>query len=199
MELHSKNIVARQRRSELDTVRRGRRHIACRCGADIVAVHEIEMTVLRYVPPQRMRPRLMDLIPAHMRHLETGPSGETRHLAGDDSQPCRAAVLFAAVEQRLHAETDAKERPGTNDFTQGIDQLEAAQFCHAIAQRAEAGQQDAIGAQHRLAIAGNDDPSSVGDMLESLAYGTDVPHSVIDDCDGGHDTIRVRAHPSWTA
>src|SRR5689334_9031977 len=81
MELRRENIIAGDRRGKV--VR-----IAGRCGGErgharlaVEAVHEIEAAAVGDPPPQRVRPRLPDLVPAHVRNLEAGFPRKCAHHA----------------------------------------------------------------------------------------------------------------------
>src|SRR6478609_9335673 len=119
VELRRENVTCRQRRGKAaavicftDTVARVGR-------ARIEAVNEIEVAGVGNAAPERVRARLDDLVPAHLRHLEAAavflePTVEAKadHLAGDQPQARRPAgglAFLAALEQHLHADTDAEQ------------------------------------------------------------------------------------------
>src|SRR5476649_413135 len=70
VELGGENIVARDGTAERRAVHGLPDGMGRLLRLRIVTMHEIEITVVRYTVPQRMRRRLPDLVPAHLRHLE---------------------------------------------------------------------------------------------------------------------------------
>src|SRR5690606_13765827 len=90
-------------------------HLGRVAGLDVVAVHEVEAATVGNIVPERVIDHLLDLVPAHVRHLEmlavlVQVLAEETHLAGEQADAVDAAVLLAMLEQRLHADADAEER-----------------------------------------------------------------------------------------
>src|SRR5664279_3180319 len=119
MELRRENIIARKRRGKAATVV-GFANTVARVGrARLETVHEVEVAGVGNTPPDRVRPGLDHLVPAHLRHLETAAVGldlaleaKAHHFAADQAEAGRAFghALFAALEQHLHADAHAHQR-----------------------------------------------------------------------------------------
>src|SRR3569623_836812 len=73
--LHSEHIVAREHGGEIVAVVSGARDVRGIGGRGVITVHEIETAVLHNAFPQRMGPGVMNLVPTHVRHLETLAAG----------------------------------------------------------------------------------------------------------------------------
>ena len=56
-------------------------------------------------------PHDAELVPAHVRHLALRVAREADDAAAEDAEPAHAGRLLALVEEELHAEADAEERP----------------------------------------------------------------------------------------
>jgi hypothetical protein len=93
----------------------------------------------------------LDLIPAHMRHLQRPASiipcaaigRKQDHLAWQDPKAVGVA-LFAAIKQHLFAHTDAEKGLGSAGGKYCIPQARTAQTCHAIMHRALSRKNDPI-------------------------------------------------------
>src|SRR5204863_9529873 len=93
MELGRENIIARKRRGKASAVVGFAGAVAGIGRTHAIAVHEIEPSAVRNAVPERVRLRLGDLVPAHLRHLEAAAvflqlavEPEADHLAGDQAE-----------------------------------------------------------------------------------------------------------------
>src|SRR5436190_15425203 len=120
MELRRENVTCGQRRGKAAAVIGFTCTVALIGRTRVVAVNEVEVTGVGDAAPERVRTRLDDLVPAHLRHLEAAAVGlkaavesEANDFAGDQSQARRSTLAFLAmVEQHLHADADAEQRLG---------------------------------------------------------------------------------------
>src|SRR4051812_22848362 len=109
VELDGKNIIPGHRAGKGPPIHGGgggKGRIARR---GIIAVHEVEPARVRDAGPQRMRPRLRHLVPAHVRNLESGQP-EAGDLAAEQPE-ARGVALLAMLEQHLQANADAEKGP----------------------------------------------------------------------------------------
>src|SRR3954471_21751287 len=79
VELDGKNIIPRDRAGKGPPIHRGAGSKSRIARRGIVAMYEVKPARVRDARPQRMRPRLRHLVPAHVRNLEPGEP-ETGHL-----------------------------------------------------------------------------------------------------------------------
>src|SRR5690606_15510793 len=177
-------------RSEVLAVMAATYHMPRIAGLDVVAVDEVEAPHVRNAVPERMVFRVPDLVPAHVRHLEALAIflqilAEEAYLAREQADAVNAVVLFAALQQRLHADADAKERAVDADFAHQFVEAQAANLGHAVADRAHARKYHAIGFTDDLCIAGHQHLAGPN-MLQRLGNRMQVAHAVIDNGNGLH-------------
>ena len=127
MKLGRENILTRHRTGERRAVHRfANRQIRIK-RIDVVAVHEIVVCIIGDIRPERMWTRLLDRIPAHMRHFERRTVFIARilhtkphHLTGEPAQAVRIAFL-RMTEQHLLTHADAEQRFVFRTFGQGFE------------------------------------------------------------------------------
>src|SRR5690606_16443245 len=190
MELHGETRAIGQRRGEILAVVAAPDHVTRIAGLDVIAVHEVEAAIVRNAVPERMVHRLLDLVPAHVRHLEAlavllQVLAEEAYLTGEQADAIDPVVLLAALEQRLHADADAEERAVDADLAHQLVETQAADLGHAVADRADAGKHHAVGFTDDLRIAGHQHLAGT-DVLQRLGHRVQIAHAVIDDGDGLH-------------
>jgi hypothetical protein len=99
-------------------------------------------------------------------------------------------AFMALVQQHLHADADAEKRlaPGTHMFLQRFQHAgDGGKAAHAVAERADAGQDD-VGGFRQFSGVGSDDDRAVRHLLEGLGGGAQIAGAVVDDggiCHGG--------------
>src|SRR5215468_5779331 len=107
-------------------------------GLGIVRVHEVEIGPARDPVEEREVPAVLDLVPAHVGHLE--PGREAAHHTGNHVEPLALAELLALGEQQLVAEADPQKRPALVQApAQRIEQPERLQVGHGVVEGAVAG------------------------------------------------------------
>src|SRR5436190_23999134 len=101
--------------------------------------------------------RLDDLVPAHMRNLETlhARCGKARHVSCKDAEPGNVA-LFAALEEHLHPYADAEKWLGAHRFKHSVACAACSEFVHAARHGALSRHDDTIGCADHVRISRND-------------------------------------------
>ena len=132
-------------------------------------------------------------VPAHVRDLQRGVGRlDQRHVAGDPAEPRARDVFEAALGHQLHADADAEERPAAaaHGLLQRLDHAgHGVEPGAAVGEGADARQHDAVGREHRVGIAGDDDrhrrrPASRAARSKRLVGRVQVARAVVDDGDG---------------
>ncbi len=179
MELHADHVVAPGDGREIAAVVGGRDHHVVRSVAEI-GVHEIDVAPVLEAVEQRVRPPSLQPIPSHVRHRQVAV--ETAHATGEQAQALMAAVLFALLEQHLHADADAQERraPGRG-LAQHGHEVALPDLVHGRAEGAVAGQDQRLRLAQLLGISGEQGgrarvPKALGDAAQ-------VAEAVVDDRD----------------
>jgi hypothetical protein len=155
-------------------------------------VHVVEGATLRQITDQRRGRALeADLVPPDVGQLARS-SLELAHLAFEDSQPGRSAVLGRGLERKLHPEANAEHgHPGCDTLAQQLIETELAQVLHRAGKGAHAGHYQARrGAKPRRLAA---HAGVRTDVLERLLDRAAVAHAVVDDGDA-HGVLHERAH-----
>src|SRR5262249_55432520 len=169
-------------RRERRTVRRRGRDERRIFRHDIKGVDEIDEVAVRNGVEKRGRFLRLELVPAHVRHLRAVPRTEADHAAGKDIEALLRTELLALAEQQLESQADAeKRRLARDDVAHRRDEVVALEIFHARAERADAGQHDAVRAHDRADIAG--DLRGVPETLERLLHAVEIAHAVVDDRD----------------
>ena len=116
---------------------------------------------------------------------------ERPHLAGDQPEPLRAVVLGRGLEQELHAEAAAEQRnAAARQLVEQLVEATGAQQLHSRGERADTGQDQAVGAPQRVVIGAQD--GARADALDGLLHRAAVPDPVVDDPDGDrHQSVSV--------
>ena len=194
VELHGEDVVARDRAGERQPVGARARGEAARAGLDEVAVHEVEAAALRYAVPQGVRLRLLDLVPAHVRHLEPAAvrvrhpvGGKPPHPPGSSPRP-GVSPSSLRLEQHLQADADARGTacPRAASTT-------AARRPRASISRMQSGiapwpgKTTRAAPRDRVRIARYRHLEVRRHVLDRLRHRAQVAHAVIDDGDVGHD------------
>src|SRR5690606_27630082 len=104
---------------------------------------------------------------------------------GEQAQSLHTAVLFATLEQHLHADADAQQGFFLGHLVHNLVPAQRAQLADAIANRPHAGQDYAVGIENLLRLTGDDDLARTG-VLQRLGNRVQVAHAVIDDGDRAH-------------
>src|SRR3990170_7937816 len=95
-----------------------------------------------------------DLVPAHVRHLEAWGVLEPYYPALYDAKALVHPELVRLFEQELQAQTDAEEGLAALDgFENGRDEPVLFEVPHAVAERADAGQDDVARVRYYLGVA----------------------------------------------
>nr|GEU28313.1 hypothetical protein [Tanacetum cinerariifolium] len=135
-----------------------------------IAVDEIKIAVVRNAVPHGVRRILMDLVPAHLRHLEARAillqlaiELEAHHAARQQAQAGGVALL-AAIEQHLLADAHAHQRLVAGCCQQRFLHAGLAQAAHAVGHGALAWQHDAVRALDIGHVARD---QHIGEVLQS--------------------------------
>ena len=151
MELRANDIVAPNHRGQLSAVLNRRHHRIIGPAAERKAMDKIGVRAGRYAGKNRM-PAGNDrkFVPSHMGYLEALVDRfKGRNLAPDPAKPFMLAMFHAALCQKLHTDADPEKgsRVPQHCFGQGIAHAgQAIQSREAIAKRANAGQNNSVGA-----------------------------------------------------
>src|SRR5262249_60396376 len=107
------------------------------------------------------------------------------HAAGENAETGDRPELLARLEQELHAEADAEERPPACDgMPDRLDQAEGGEVRHAGAEGADPRQYDRRSIGDAIGIAG--DLGGVAEAFERLLHAPQVAHVVVDDRERPH-------------
>src|SRR3954468_214853 len=191
-ELDGKNIIPGHRAGKGPPIHRGgggKGRIARRW---IVAMHEVEPARVRDAGPQRMRPRLRHLVPAHVRHLEPGQP-EAGDLAAEQPEAGGVALL-AMLEQHLQPNTDAEKGPRARRLDHRFARAACGELSHAVGHGSLARHHDPVGRKNVFGRSGDADLRLRRDPLDRLRDRTQVAHPVVDDRDP-----QATASPWWRA
>ena len=184
VELHREARALGQRCGEIDAVMPATDYLARIARRNVVAVYKVETRQVGDAVPQRVIDFLLHFVPAHVRHLEmlavfVQVLAEELHGAREQADAINTAVLFAAVEQGLHADTNTEKRTILTDFTHLRVKTQATDFGHAIADRTHTREHYAVGFANHAGIAGNQHPTGAN-VLQRLGHRVQVTHAVID-------------------
>src|SRR5690606_4122260 len=153
------DVAARGRSSKPHTIIATAGHRILRHLHHVVGVHKIEAAEVRKALPERMR-RLPYLVPAHVRHFHALAElihliGEPAHHAGKQPQAVNTVVFLTVAHQRLHANTDAQQRPALGGHAEDrLVQLTLFQHRDTVTNGANTGKDHAIsGTNHRRVTA----------------------------------------------
>ncbi len=87
------------------------------------------------------------------------------------------------LEEELHAEADAQERPFLgDDFADGVDQPKLVEPVHRGTGRADAGENDGVGLAHVSGVRRDGHVRAGG--LQRASDGAQIAGSIVDDRDG---------------
>jgi hypothetical protein len=124
------------------------------------------------------------------------------HAARQQAQALVLAHLLAGLEHHLQADADAQERPAALRMpAHDVVEPARAQFGHAVAESADAGQHQAVG----LACLGRrlvDDADRGAAVFQRPQHVQQVADAVVDDGDGpahGAAPCGCRARQRWRA
>ena len=154
-------------------------------------MHKVEAGILLNAVPERVVDGLLDLIPAHVRDLQAGAVGfmqliaKEAHLAREQTEAVNTAILFAVLQQHLHADADAEQGLFPGGLTDHAVEFELAQFADAVANGTNARQQHAVGGEDDLRITGHVDLAGAC-MFKRLGNRVQVAHAVINNCNSIH-------------
>src|SRR6185295_19428419 len=180
VELGGVERPARDRRREREPVRAGRHPERGVGGLRIVGVHEVEVRAARDAVEDLQISPVLDLVPAHVRHLEAG--GEAAHRARDDVEPLALAELLALREEELVAEADPEERPlALEAGAQRRDQSQRLEAAHRDRKSVVARQHHRLRVVDHLRVLGDDRRHA--DPREGLLHAAEIAAPVINDCD----------------
>src|SRR5262249_13843936 len=130
------------------------------------------------------------LVPAHVRHLAVGIAREAHHPSAEDAEPGHAGRLLALVEEDLHPDTDAEERPPrSRRLAHGLDQPRGREVLHAGAEGALPRQHARRCGGDALGVAG--DLGRLAEALEGLLRAAQVADAVVDDGERPRHPSRV--------
>src|SRR5947207_194248 len=202
MELRRKNIIPGDGRGKgMWIAGAAGREVGIR-GLAVVAVDEVEAAAVGNAPPEGVLARLPNLVPAHVRNLETGGArlrriGEGDHVSSQKSEPRRLS-LRAFLEEHLLADAQAEERFSARRLLDGFAEPAFPEAAHAIGHRALPRENHAVGAPYGRGVAGNFNLRLRRHMGERLLDGAKVAHSVIDDGDALRHEAAVGKSPRAT-
>ncbi len=111
------------------------------------------------------------------------------HLAAQQPEPLRAAVLLGALEQQLHPHARPEQRcPRRGALAQQLVEAELADRRHRRRERPHAGEQQAVGGPQLRVVAA--DERLRADALQRLFHRAAIAHPVVHD---RHDPRPARA------
>src|SRR5688572_23136155 len=173
-------VAARHAGGELDTVLRRRGHHVRIGRLRKVRVHEVHPIAVADVRERGRAPADGQPIPSHVGHLQAETGGKAHHAAAEYPEPPDAGRLLAFLEEDLHADADAEERPaGSGGLAYGADQPGAREILHARPERALPRQDDAGRARDASGVAGHE--CRLPEMLEGFLRAVEVSDAVVDD------------------
>ena len=130
-----------------------------------------------------------NIVPAHMRNMDRLGRDQRADGAAEPPKAAMRAELVAARRHQLHADADAEERRALAEDARfhRLDHAgDAAQPRRAGAERADPGQNDAIGLEYRIGIGGDGDvarPRGFQRIMDRV----EIARAVIDQRDA-HDS-----------
>src|SRR5512143_935055 len=159
----------------------GRRDDALRIGGGCVGVDEVEMRAVRHVGDPGMRAREVDLVPARVGHADV--AADPPHDAAHEAETVHALVLFAAVEEELHADTETEERRAAlaYDAHRRVE-TETCELPGTVAEVADAREHDGARREDLRRVARDADLAGAGPTERALDV-REVAHAVVDDAD----------------
>src|SRR5690606_631765 len=185
MELHGKNIGACRGSGKTQAVLAATGDLVFRQVHHAVTVHKIETREILDTFPHGMR-FLLHLVPAHVRHFQALAEfavtlTEMHHATGKQAKAFDAVVFLAAFHQRLHADTDTKQRLTTGShFKNGLVETAGAQFLHAVTDRADTGKYDPVGGNRHRRIGGHDNTLAISHFFQCFRGRVQIAHAVIE-------------------
>src|SRR5262249_2129393 len=151
-------------------------------------VHVVEGAAGPEAIDERRIGRPLDEVPADVRQLRG--AGELADLAAQDAEAFGAAELGRCLEQELHAQADAEQRPPfPHPTTERLHQPALAQVDHRLGERADAGQDEAVDAVERRGVVAHHDLGA--DVLERLLHRAAVAHAVVDQANAHAHAVNV--------
>jgi hypothetical protein len=199
MELRGENIIARDGRGKGVGVAGGGGRERRLRGLAVVAVHEVEARAVGDAPPERVRARLPDLVPAHVRNLQARGAPLGREAESDDAarqQPeARRVALFARLEEHLQPDAKPEEGFRCGGLPDRFPQPVLVERAHAVGHCALAGEHHAVGAANGGGIGGDLDLGLGRDVQQRLLHRAQVAHSVVDDGDALRHRREARSGP----
>src|SRR6266513_4878796 len=102
---------------------------------DVIRVYEVDRGCLGKVAEDGRRLTELQLIPAHVRHLQSWDVAEANHVAREEVETAMLAILVAGGEEHLQAETNTEKRLArTHMFDQGRRQSAVAELSDGVAE-----------------------------------------------------------------
>src|SRR5918999_5217622 len=145
-------------------------------------------------PSPGLRMRFEEHAPADVRHLQRparGQAAEVDRTTGDEAQSAGSTELVALLEEQLHAEADAEQRPTRCGVPpQRLDEAATFELAHPVGERAHAGEHEPLRTLDGLGALGEDDLGAR--TLERPADAEEVAEAVVDDGD------QASPHPAGT-
>src|SRR6185437_7654204 len=177
-------IVALQHRGHSLAVLRLGEHVGVVFRLDAVGMDEVKVGTIGNAVEHRVLAQAVDVVPAHMRNLETWPTNQSAHAAGDHIKTGMRAAFFGDGHQRLQAHADAEKRPTGGDIVADwLDQTALTQIAHRIGGRAHTGHDQRVGGvdvlgsmRHERLCAG---------LLDRASYARQIARTVVHD-DNAH-------------
>jgi 4-amino-4-deoxy-L-arabinose transferase-like glycosyltransferase len=152
----------------------------------VIGVNEVDRAAIGKAGQRRSGALNAQLVPAHVRHLETRQLGEAYHVAGEEVEAAILAVLEAPCEQQLQSEADAEERLVLAKVGENrLHEPGLVQSGDGVAESTDAGQDKLIRLGDMIGIASDD--GCVADRLKRLLHAAEIGHAVVDDDDRFHD------------
>src|SRR5262249_10913635 len=128
---------------------------------------------------------LVQLVPAHVRHLQAGHVAEAHHVTGEQIETAVLAVLVAGREQHLHSQANAKELLALADMLPDRRRQPAlVDAGNSVPERPDARQDELVALRDTIRVGA--DLRRKADLLEGLLYAAQVGHPIIDNQDPLH-------------
>jgi hypothetical protein len=85
-------------------------------------VNEVNRRLGTHILEQGDRPATAQIVPTHVRNLQSGPGGKSDHLSGQKTQASVLAILAASIEEELKPQANSQAGPSRAD---GLDERSA--------------------------------------------------------------------------
>ncbi len=182
MELSGKNIILPDcRRERTGVIGLGGRNFRI-FRDDVIRMHEVNGRIFWQVEKVRGKRSIPQVIPSHVRNLQSGPRFEPNDFARKEVEPVPLTVLVTLREQELQPEADSEKRLALSHVIfDGISQPGRIQTSDGIAKRSDAGQHEFVAFGYAVRIAGNFGVKA--NFLEALLNASKIAHSVVNDED----------------